>query len=272
VRWLAVLAVLLTAPAAWAAPKAELWDRWLKHDAASTATVDHQAWQAFLIAYVKPGSDSVNRVAYGDVTPADRVRLGAYLNILQTTAVSGLNRAEQRAYWINLYNALTVSVILKHYPVESIRDIDISPGFFADGPWGAKLLRIEGEEVSLDDIEHRVLRPIWRDPRLHYAVNCASIGCPNLARKAYTAANSETLLDQAARAYINHPRGVSVTGAGLDVSSIYVWFEADFGGSDQGVIQHLRQFADPALQAKLKDIKRIDDDHYDWSLNDAAHQ
>ena len=71
-------------------------------------------------------------------------------------------------------------MVLEHYPVKSIRDIDISPGFFASGPWGAKLATVEGEKISLDEIEHRILRPIWKDPRIHYAVNCASLGCPNL--------------------------------------------------------------------------------------------
>ncbi len=98
--------------------------------------------------------------------------------ILAATSADRLRRAEQFPFWINLYNALTVKVVLDHYPVEIIRDIDISPGLFADGPWGKKLVTVEGEALSLDDIEHRILRPIWKDPRLHYVLNCAALGVP----------------------------------------------------------------------------------------------
>jgi Protein of unknown function, DUF547 len=87
--------------------------------------------------------------------------------------------------------------------VASIRDIAISPGLFSVGPWGRKLIEVEGEPLSLDDIEHRILRPIWRDPRLHYAVNCAALGCPNLRSSAFTAANADILLETAASDYVN---------------------------------------------------------------------
>ncbi len=250
-----------------AAPKADLWERWQAHDPASTRQVDHGAWTGFLQRYVQAAADGVNRVAYGAVTPGDRDLLRHYLGHLAAQPLSSLSRAEQQAYWINLYNALTVSVVLEAYPVQSIRDIDISPGLFSDGPWGKKLLAVEGEEVSLDDIEHRILRPIWRDPRIHYAVNCASIGCPNLLTTAFTAENSEALLDKAARAYINHPRGAEVSGGRLVVSSIYDWFESDFGDGDVEVIAHLRRHAEPALLAALAGIDSIADDRYDWSLN-----
>ncbi len=180
-------------------------------------------------------------------------------------------RTEQLAYWINLYNALTVKVVLDHHPLPSIRDISISPGLFSSGPWGAELVRVEGEPIRLDDIEHRILRPLWQDSRVHYALNCASLGCPNLAREAFTAENTERLLDAGARAYVNHPRGVSLVNGRLGVSSIYVWFEEDFGG-EAGVLAHLRRYADPKLAASLAPAAAIDDDAYDWSLNDAAKE
>lgn len=172
------------------------------------------------------------------------------------------------AYWINLYNALTMQVVLEHYPVDSIRDIDISPGWFSDGPWGAKLVGVEGEQLTLDDIEHRILRPIWQDPRIHYTVNCASVGCPNLALEAYTTANYNELAEAGVRAYINSPRGAVVDKGRLKVSSIYAWFKTDFGGTDASVIQHLRQYAEPELAAELDGVKKISDDFYDWSLNE----
>ena len=251
-----------------AAPRAERWPRWEAQDAASTARVDHGAWDGLLARHLVQGADGINRLRYGRVPPADRAALDAYVTMLAAQRVSTLARAEQRALWINLYNALTVKVVLEAYPVASIRDIRISPGLFASGPWGKKLVRIEDEPLSLDDIEHRVLRPIWNDPRTHYAVNCASIACPNLQPRAYTPANMEQLLDAGTRAYVNHPRGVEIVDGRLTASSIYVWFKEDFGGTDASVIAHLRRYARPELAQALGGIARISGDRYDWSLND----
>ena len=150
--------------AALAAPKSELWPRW----SASTqnkVAIDHADWDAFLQANVKPNRSGIHVVAYGKVSAAYRKALDAYVARMQTVTITKFSRPEQRAYWINLYNATTVKVVLDHYPVQSITKINISPGLFANGPWGKKLLKIEGEDVSLNDIEHRILRPIWKDPR-----------------------------------------------------------------------------------------------------------
>lgn len=269
VRRIAALLLALAVPLAHAAPKSELWQRWSTHDAQSTRSVDHSAWSAFLQRNVRVGDDGINRIAYGAVSAEDLSHLRIYLRDLQREPVSKLSRAEQRAYWINLYNATTVDTVLAHYPVESILDIGISPGLFARGPWGKKLLRIENEDVSLDDIEHRILRPIWQDPRTHYAVNCASLGCPNLQPEAFTAANMDALLDKGARAYVNHPRGARVDNGKLYVSSIYEWFKSDFGGSDAGVIAHLKRYADAPLAKALAGVEKISDDEYDWALNEA---
>lgn len=249
------------------APSAELWERWTAHDARSQARIDHGDWTRLLRAYVKPDATGLNRFDYRAVAAADRKSLDGYVAGLAAVPVSRYRRAEQRAYWINLYNALTVRVVLAHFPVRSIRDIDISPGLFADGPWERDLVTVEGEPVSLNDIEHRILRPIWRDPRVHYAVNCAAVGCPNLERRAFTAANAEAMLEAAARAYVNHPRGVRVASETLTVSSIYVWFQEDFGGTDEGVIAHLRRYADAPLRKALRDRGEIDGHAYDWTLN-----
>jgi hypothetical protein len=249
------------------APKARLWERWTAHDPRSTARIDHRAWDGLVKRYITQGEDGLNRFAYCRVSPADRKALDGYIARLTTARIGRHARAEQRAYWINLYNALTVQVVLARYPVRSIRDIDISPGLFADGPWDKKLVTIEGTRVSLNDIEHRILRPIWRDPRIHYAVNCASVGCPNLRRVAYTRANTDRLLSAGARDYINSPRGVAFDGKTAVVSSIYVWFKSDFGGNDAGVIAHLRRYAAPALKARLGRITAIGRHGYDWKLN-----
>ncbi len=252
-----------------AAPKAEPWQRWTAHDPASALVVDHGPWQRFLEAYVVGGDDGVNRVAYGRIPAKDKAALEGYIDRLAAVPVSNLGRPEQLAFWINLYNALTLKVVLDHYPVASIRDIDISPGLLADGPWGKKLLEVERFPVSLDDIEHRILRPIWKDPRIHYVVNCAAISCPNLPATAFTAANAKALLNAAARAYVNHRRGASIDNGRLIVSSIYDWYMADFGGGVEGVLDHLRRYAEADLKARLRGITGIAGDVYDWALNEA---
>jgi len=268
VRLATVCLIALPIAPGQAAPKAELWAKWAANNASSTATIPHNAWDAFLKRHVRIGADGIARVAYRAVDSADRAQLAAYIATLEAVGISGFNRREQLAYWINLYNAVTVKIVVEHPAAASIRDINISPGLFAAGPWGKKIVTIEREPVSLDDIEHRILRPIWRDPRIHYAVNCASLGCPNLLRDAFTAANADALLNAAARNYVNHPRGMRIEAGRLTVSSIYVWFKEDFGGTDAGVLAHLRAYADAQTAAALAGRTQIDRDAYDWRLND----
>jgi hypothetical protein len=251
-----------------AAPKAELWARWQAHDPASRQEIDHGWWDEFLKKYlIAPHPSGINRVRYAAVAIEDRRALDGYLRNLQSLRVSGYNRAEQKAYWINLYNALTVNVILSRFPVKSIRDINISPGLFSSGPWGAKLFTVEGEKLSLDDIEHRILRPIWKDNRVHYAVNCASLGCPNLRPSAYTGENMESLLEKGAREYVNHSRGVGVRNGKLRVSSIYVWFQEDFGGTAEGLMEHWQKYAAEGLANVLRNYSGSLEHGYDWRLN-----
>lgn len=264
-----LLLSLLFPTALLAAPKAELWPRWQAHNPVGTVQVDHAAWGQFLANYLVTDHPSgINRVRYAAVTSADRQALTAYLDKLQGLRVATLNRAEQQAYWINLYNALTVKVVLDHYPVNSIRDIDISPGLFSSGPWDAKLLIIEGEKVSLNDIEHRILRPIWRDQRIHFAVNCASLGCPNLQPQPFTAENTEELLEQAARQYVSHSRGASLNKDGkLILSALFDWYGRDFSETEAGLPLSLARYAEPALAAKLTGYKGTIFFEYNWSLN-----
>ena len=251
----------------WGPPKADLWPRWEQHDPADTRSVDHRAWDALLQRYLDVRHPSgIHRVSYRAVTPGDRGALEEYLARLQATPISGYRRPEQQSYWINLYNALTVKVILDHYPVKSIRSI--KPSFLSLGPWDIKLITVEGQRLSLNDIEHRILRPIWKDPRVHYALNCASLGCPNLAAVAYTAENLDRLLTEAAVAFVNHPRGASFRNGRLHVSSIYDWFQADFGGSVMGILDHLRQYARGELARRLEAYDGRLEDSYDWALNE----
>lgn len=249
------------------APDSELWPRWEKHDPNSTDRIDHQDWDDLLKLYVRPGPDGVNRFSYSRISAEDIKRLHAYVNRLSSVPISQFNRREQLAYWINFHNALTVQIVATHLPVGSIREIDLGGGGFGGGPWAKKLVSVEGEELSLNDMEHRILRPIWQDPRIHYAVNCASIGCPNLRRDAYEGDTVNRVLESAARDFVNNPRAVVIEDGEVIVSSLYIWFRPDFGGSDAGVMAHLKRYAGPTLKAKLGDRDTIADHRYDWGLN-----
>jgi hypothetical protein len=254
---------------AWAAPKAELWRFWQAHDPASRIQVDHRPWQEFLDRFVVKGSGGFNLVRYAAVDAGAKRALKGYLGALARVLVRRLNRDTQRAYWINLYNALTIDVVLAHFPVASIRDINISPGWFARGPWGAKLVTIEGKRLGLDDIEHRILRPIWRDARLHYVLNCASMGCPEISERAFTPGDTEALLDRAAGRFVNHPRAVRFDDGRLKLSSLYHWYGEDFGPSETAIVAHIRGFAAPGLAQRLNGVRNFADGGYDWSLNAA---
>ena len=239
----------------------------------STVTVDHSAFDALLKAYVTPAERGLNRLDYKALKSEKQPALKAYIAGLEKVQVATLDRPEQFAFWANLYNAKTVDIILDKYPVKSIKDISLGGGLIAavtGGPWKAKVLRVAGREISLDDIEHGILRPVFNDPRVHYAVNCASVGCPNIGREALTGTKLEQQLDAAATAFINSPRGVSVLDGRITASSIYNWFQADFGGSPSGVIEHARRYAEPALKQKLEGITTIAGHDYSWSLNDAT--
>lgn len=240
------------------------------HDPTSTATVDHGALGQFLSRYLTTHEDGVTRVAYGRVTADDRARLNTYIETLEQTQVTALNRDEQFAFWANLYNAVTVRLIVERYPVDSIRDI--KNGLFSIGPWGIKLVTVEGRALTLDNVEHDILRKIWKDPRVHYAVNCASIGCPNLYAQPFTGAGLDAQLTANARAYVNNPRGARFDERGrLYVSRIYRWFREDFGGNTDGVLKHLRLYADTDLAARLAQTNSIAGYRYDWALNDSTN-
>jgi hypothetical protein len=232
--------------------------------------VDHAAFADLLRQYAVTGADGVVRVDYAGLKASGQSALKAYIAQLEGVDVRALGRAEQFAFWANLYNAKTLDIVADAYPVASIKDISLGGGLvaaFTGGPWKAKVVTAGGAALSLDDIEHGIMRPVFKDPRVHYAVNCASIGCPNLPLVPFNGKDLDAQLDAAARAFVNHPRGVTVAGKDVVVSSIYHWYKADFGGKDRGLLAHLRRYAEPPLLAKLKDATAIADHRYDWSLN-----
>lgn len=235
----------------------------------SKKTVNHSQFSILLKAYVKRDKNGLNRVDYKGFKNKQS-DLKAYIKSLEAVKVTSLSRAEQFAYWANLYNAVTIDVVLEAYPVKSIKDIDISPGIFSNGPWGKKLVTIEGTKISLDDIEHQILRKVHKDPRVHYAVNCASVGCPNLQTEAFEASKLEAQLEKAAKDYVNSNRGAVVKGNRLSISKIYIWFKKDFGGNDAGVLAHLKRYASPKLKEKITKIGSINSSFYDWTLNEQS--
>ncbi len=233
---------------------------------AGTGTADHAAFDTLLGRRARASRDGVVRVDYAGwkASAADRAALKAYIAGLSRMNPLTLTRPEQFAFWANLYNAVTIDVVMEAYPVGSIRDIrsGITPG-----PWKRKVATVGGVELSLDDMEHNILRKGWSDPRVHYAVNCASFSCPNLPLRAFRGATLGPSLEAAARAYVNTPRAVTFDGDVLVVSSIYKWYAADFGGTDARVIAHLARYANAPLKARLEAATRIGRDTYDWSLN-----
>ncbi|MDE0037701.1 MAG: DUF547 domain-containing protein [Gammaproteobacteria bacterium] len=261
-----LLMIVGCAAAVQAAAPPELIPMWNASDETNTETVDHGPWQEILDAHLQEHPSGVNRFDYAGLkaNADNRKKLTSYLMGLTQRDPRALALDEQKAYWINLYNGLTVHVIVGRYPVDSIRDI--KSGLLTPGPWEMELITIQGQKLTLDNIEHGILRPIWKDPRIHYAVNCASIGCPNLSPEAYRSDNLERLLENGAREYVNHPRGMSVDDGDLVVSSIYDWFKVDFGDNDEGVFAHLRQYATPENAQMLEGHDDFDD-AYDWALN-----
>lgn len=227
--------------------------------------VDHTAFDAFLAKYLVPFEGEVTRVRYSDITPADLENLNQYITSLEAQDVTQLTQQQQMAFWINLYNATTIRLIAEQYPVKTIRSIKVD----GDGPWDIPLVRVNDVDLALGQIENHVLRALFEDPRLHYALNCASVGCPNLAGQAYTAARLDPMLEKAAIEYVNDPRGAAIENGRLVISKIYGWYREDFGGTTDTVLAHLRSYARGDLATALADVKKIKKHRYDWALNDA---
>jgi len=250
----------------WSSSAPEAWEYWDYSNPDNTEPVDHSAWDQFLQTYVMPGADGYSTFAYEAVTPEDKARLDTYINTLSEIEITNRAKSVQLAYWLNLYNALTVQVVLDHYPVDSIRKIRLG-GLLSRGPWDGELIVVEEAPITLNAIEHEILRPIWQDPRLHYGINCASVGCPNLHTQAFTAANVDDLLDELARDFLAHPRGLNIENGTVTVSSIFSWFAYDFGNSEQGIIEHIASFAPEDKANALREIGSISGTEYDWALN-----
>jgi hypothetical protein len=226
--------------------------------AAAADAVDHSEFGALLARHVRSGV-----VDYAGFK-ADEARLDQYLATLETVDPEGLARNEQFAFYINAYNAWTIKLILTGYPgLKSIKDL----GSIFQSPWKREIARINGKTLTLDDIEHNILRPNFKDPRVHFAINCASKSCPPLISEPYRGATLDAQLNKVTRDFVNAPGSYRLDGDILWVSSIFKWFSGDFNDDPVGFY---RKYAEGNLKKILEkkrehlQVKYLD---YDWSLN-----
>jgi hypothetical protein len=226
------------------------------------------AYSKLLKNRISRGDRSLNLFDYaGTHADGELKTVTAYTDYLATQNPDAMSVPDQLAYWANMYNALTLKVVLENYPVSSIRKI--KSGAFKPGPWDRDAVVVNGKTLTLNDIEHGIMRKNYPNPSMvHYMVNCASIGCPNLLDKIWVGETLDEDRAQAARDFINSPRGVAIEGQDLEMSSIYSWFKEDFGGSKSTTLDHVRQFAGPDLRAALDAGAAIDGYDYNWDLNE----
>jgi len=226
--------------------------------ALSAQGVDHSLYAGLLKKYVK--NSVVNYQGFKN----NEAKLEQYLKVLEGIDTKELSRDEQFAFYINAYNAWTIKLILTGYPgVKSIKDL----GSFFSSPWKKKICRIDGEVISLDRIEHEILRPRFKDPRVHFTINCAARSCPPLRSAPYQEDVLNQQLDEMTSAFINDPSRNRLEGNTLYVGKIFDWFEEDFNGD---ILGFFLKYAKGSLKEQLEvnkekiKVKYLD---YDWSLN-----
>ncbi|MFO7823860.1 MAG: DUF547 domain-containing protein [Cyclobacterium sp.] len=195
---------------------------------------------------------------------ADKEAFEDYLQLLSQNPPDrdSWSKEEQLAYWINAYNAFTIKLIIDHYPVESIKDIGPSLKIpLVNTVWHLEFFEIGGKPASLDEIEHQILRKEFDEARIHFAINCASVSCPKLLNRAFTAGKLETQLEKVTRGFINDPSQNDLERN--EISSIFSWFKEDFTRKGS-LIAFINRYADSPLDPNTK-IRFKD---YDWSLNE----
>ena len=226
--------------------------------ASALSAEDHQQFGVLLTKYNQAG-----HVDYAGFK-SEETRLDAYLEGLDRIDPESLAREERFAFYINAYNAWTIKLILSGYPgVTSIKKL----GSLFKSPWKKKIVRIDGRLTTLDHIEHDILRPEFKDPRIHFAVNCASRGCPPLYQEPFVGSQLDRQLNEVTRHFINSSEYNRLEGNTLYVSSIFKWFSEDF---NDDIIGFFQKYASGRLKSDIDSrssalkIKYLD---YDWSLN-----
>ena len=223
--------------------------------------VDHSKWDQLLSRHVKSGG----KVNYRGFI-SDSAMLNAYLSELSEGAPKPgtWSREEQLAYWINAYNAFTVKLIADNYPVESIKDLNPTVAIpMVSTIWQKKFFTIGERTMSLDEIEHDILRKQFNEPRIHFAIVCASVSCPALRNEAYTAEKLEQQLQQQAITFINDPARNRLNPENAQLSKIFSWFSGDFT-KEGSLIEFINMYARTEIRPDA-DISYLE---YDWGLNE----
>lgn len=239
---------------------------WPAEEQVSIDMIDHGVWNELLRKYVNDRGE-VDYAAWL-ASSDDSARLESYLNALsRADPTQPAERSAKLAFWINAYNALTVQGILREYPTSSIRNHTGAVGY---NIWKNLLLRVGGETYSLDAIEHDILRKM-EDPRIHFAIVCASVGCPRLLNEAYVASRLDEQLDENARAFFSQNQNFRIDESSETVylSSILNWFASDFGADATAQLQAIAPYlpseeARSYIESAQPSIEYLD---YDWSLN-----
>jgi hypothetical protein len=219
----------------------------------------HSTWNDLLQKYVKGGIVDYKGMA-GEVKVLDR-----YLARLGKEDIFTYSPAGKLAFWINAYNAFTVKLILNYYPVKSIRKIS--------NPWGKRIWKAAGQTVSLDDIEHKILRKRFKEPRIHFAIVCASIGCPDLQSFAYRGEKINDQLAMVARKFFASAKHFEIKANGdrvvIYISKIFNWFGSDFGKNKEERIAFMQPYLDQTTMSTIKKAKIVKFKYldYDWNLN-----
>jgi hypothetical protein len=223
--------------------------------------VNHIAWTSLLQKYVNK-EGLVNYKGF----IADSISLNNYLNFLSSNApANSWTKMEQFAYWINAYNAFTVKTIINHYPVKSIKDISPNGAIpFVNTVWDKKFFSIGGVKMTLNTIEHKIIRKKFDDARLHFAVNCASFSCPKLLNVAYEAATLDAQLQQQAIDFLSDTTKNKVNPSNPLLSHIFKWFNGDFVKKGRTKVEFLNQFSPIKINADAN----LDYITYDWNLNE----
>lgn len=228
---------------------------------AGSTPPSHQLWNELLEAHVKPNG----LVDYKGFI-REKPKLERYLKLLSENAPdrSKWSKNEQLAYWINVYNAFTVKLIVDFYPTKSIRDLGprIKIPLIKD-VWHYEFFKIAGVDMSLDEVEHSILRKEFEEPRIHFAINCASVSCPPLLNEAFVAANLENQLTRVATTFINDPSRNKISSQSAQLSSIFSWFKGDF--TKKGT---LIEFLNRYSKVKISPNARITFLDYNWNLNE----
>tara|TARA_R110001592_G_scaffold307299_2_gene580902 strand:- start:437202 stop:437972 length:771 start_codon:yes stop_codon:yes gene_type:complete len=196
----------------------------------------------------------------------DSLKLNKYLDLISASAPNKKtwSNDEQMAFWINAYNAYTVQLIIRNYPLKSIKEIGGRVPFI-NSSWDIKFIQFGGETLDLNNIEHGILRKEFEEPRVHFALNCASVSCPKLRNEAYTAEKLESQLNDQAKAFINNPSKNNIgDGKNIKISKLFTWFEGDFKKKSPNIPAFLSQFS----KVKVSEDADIDYLDYNWNLNE----